>query len=149
MINLVVVLVVILTSSLSKESVAGSTGIGGIGISISTRAYWDGQTQSCLPQERGWCLHISFNLMPVQGQIVGTIEKTDPGTVTLRISKSRGMDREMFKKYFTEKVLIVNEPVTIEPALLEKLGLPKNFTIPEGEYPYSIQGEDLVITIKK
>ena len=149
MINLVVMLVVVLTSGVLTESVAGSVGIGGIGITLSTKAHWDGATQSCLPQERGWCLHISFNLMPVQGQIIGTIEKTDPGTVTLRISRSKGMDKEMYDKYFTDKVLIVNEPVTIEPAILEKLGLPKTFTISEGEYPYMIQGDDLVITIKK
>jgi len=120
----------------------------GIGVSLSSKAYWDGPTQSCLPREKGFCLHIAINLMPVHGQIFGTIEQKEGKTLELTVSRNKGIDKETFYELFKAGKFIADGPITFSTDVLEKLKLPASYSIPAGEYPFSIEGDRITIYFK-
>jgi hypothetical protein len=119
----------------------------GIKISFSTKAYWNGT--ECADRIKGCCLHIEMNMVPPgPGQIVGEISSSADGGLRLIASKKDGILQATFTDLFRKGKFIVNGTGTFSQDLLSKLGLDANFIIPEGEYPYSIEGDKITIIFK-
>jgi hypothetical protein len=149
-IKLVSVLVIsfLVVSGSILASRASSPSLLGISIIMTSKAYWDGPTKSCLPRDKGFCCHVSFNTMPVHGQILGEIEISDANSMVLTIAKTKGLDRETFMEYFTKDKFMLNGPITFSPEILEKLKLPLSYSIPAGEYSYSVAGDVIRVFLK-
>jgi len=119
----------------------------GIKISFSTKAYWDG-TQ-CADRVKGCCLHIELTMVPPgPGQIVGEISRSADGGLRFIASKKDGISPDTFTDLFRKGKFIVNGTGTFSRDLLSKLSLDANFIIPEGEYPYSVEGDKITIIFK-
>ena len=118
----------------------------GIKISFSSKAYWDGV--KCAPRDKGCCLHLELNMVsPGPGQIVGEMSYSADG-LRLITSRKQGMSADTFTELFKNGKFIVNGTGTFSQDLLSKLGLKDNFTIIEGEYPYTIEGDKISIIFK-
>ena len=123
----------------------------GLSVSFSTRAYWDGPTQGCLPRERGWCLHISIDAtapMP-GGTICGEINNLATTGLTLTFNKKTGITPETFSKFFRNGKFNLDGEGTMAGEITGKLGLPPSFIIPEGTYNYMETGDIVTINFKK
>ena len=119
----------------------------GIHIVISSKAYWDGATQSCVPRERGGCCHIWTDKLIGPGQIAGDFEKAN-GILILSISGTKALDKATFDKFFQNGKFILDGPLTFSPEVLSKLELQGNYTIPAGSYAYNISGDLITVTFK-
>jgi hypothetical protein len=141
-------LIVILICSFQK-STAGNPSPIGIGIDFSTKAYWDGPSKSCLQREKGCCFHISieFNVL-APGHINGTIETRQNGEVAFSFSKRGGILPETWKELVRNGYFILDGDGTFSEELLKKLGLPANFKLNSGAYPYTENGEIVTVIFK-
>jgi len=115
-------------------------------IAFSTRAYWDGATQGCLPQEKGWCLHISFSIPPIDGQIIGEINNSATSGLVLSFNQNTGITKKTFKEFFNDGKFYLDGPGTISEEILKMLKLPANYFIPAGNYSYEVRGEMISIS---
>lgn len=121
--------------------------IFGIKISFSTKAYWDGN--QCAPREKGCCFHIEMTMVPPgPGQISGEMSYSMEGGLRLTTSKKDGISVDAFTELFRKGKFIINGPGTFSQDLLSKLGLNANYIVPEGEYPYTIEGDKITIIFK-
>ncbi len=127
---------------------AAPHGVLGIHVVFSAKAYWDGQTKSCCPREKGGCCHIWLDRFVGPGQITGTME-TSGGNLIFTASKSKGMQPETYGQLFNAGKFILDGPMTFSSEVLSKLGLRSDFILPAGAYSCSFNGDDIVITLKK
>jgi hypothetical protein len=142
------VLSVVIISRISFATSAYSPSFLGINIIMTSKAYWDGPTKSCLPRDKGFCCHISVTAMPGHGQISGTLEVNESNTLVLSVSKPSGLDRETYNEYFSKDKFLLDGDLTFSQEILNKLRLPAGFTISSGEYPYTTTGEMIRIYFK-
>ncbi|MEI7896386.1 MAG: hypothetical protein WCJ26_05085 [bacterium] len=118
-------------------------------VAVSAKAYWDGQTKSCLPREKGGCCHIWLEGMnPGPGEISGELVFVNGNTFQLTVSRGKGMTNETYLKYFSEGKFNQDGPVTFDPAVLSKLGIEASYVIPSGSYPATISGDLVTITFR-
>jgi hypothetical protein len=144
----VLILSIVIVSRISFATSAYSPSFLGISIIMTSKAYWDGPTKSCLPRDKGFCCHIAFNTMPGHGQISGTLEVNESNILVLSVSKPAGLDRETYNEYFSKDKFILDGDLTFSQEVLNKLRLPAGFTISSGEYPYTTAGETIRIYFK-
>ncbi|MGA2822080.1 MAG: hypothetical protein ABSE72_00970 [Bacteroidales bacterium] len=141
-------ILVILLGSFQKSNAVNSAPIG-IGISFSSKAYWDGASQSCLPRDHGCCFHISINIeILAPGHINGTLDQSRNGTLTFSFSKSTGVLSSTFLELCKNGMFVLDETGTFSDEILKKLGLPSAFKLSSGEYPYVENGDTVTITFK-
>ena len=86
--------------------------------------------------------------MPGPGQIVGELSNAPASGLQLKISQTKGIDKETFMNHFRNGRFDIRGPITFEPEVLSKLGLSANFTIAQGEYPYTVNGDEITIRFK-
>ncbi len=115
-------------------------------IAFSTRAYWDGTTQGCLPQEKGWCLHISFSTLLIDGQIIGEVNNSVSSGLVFSFNQKTGITKKTFEEFFKNGKLNLDGPGTISEEILKMLQLPANYFIPAGNYSYEVRGETISIS---
>jgi hypothetical protein len=120
-------------------------------IAFSSRAYWDGVTKSCLPRERGWCLHISINILNTvpDGIIIGEVSNDIIDGMTLTFKKQEGITAETFTKFFRNGKFVLDGEGTMEDAIAKKLGMRSPYTIPAGSYDYKEKGGYITISFKR
>ena len=141
----------LLSAIKTMAEASSSSSLLGISIYFSTKAYWDGETKSCMPRERGWCLHIELDgQSPVPiGTIRGEISNLKTTGLILSFNKKTGVTAETFSKYFKNGKIFIDGEVTMPDDLTRKLGLAPSFVIPEGAYAYKESGETVTITLQK
>jgi hypothetical protein len=115
---------------------------------FSSRAHWDGTTQSCLPQEKGWCLHIGFKSIILDGQIIGEGTYSTSTGLIFSFNQQTGVSRKTFDELFKNGKFFLDGPGTLSDEIIRMLRLPTNYSIPAGNYPYSVDGEMVHITFK-
>jgi hypothetical protein len=120
----------------------------GIGIDFSTKAYWDGQTKSCLQREKGFCLHISIELNMLPGHIIGSINYSPIDGLIFTFNKKTSVLSETFDELFKGGFFIMDGDGTFSDDLLLKLGLPQGYRIPAGKYPYTENGGIVTVVFK-
>jgi hypothetical protein len=131
-----------------ENTVASTPALFGIHVVITSKAYWDGPSKSCLPREKGGCCHMWTDNMPGPGQIVGELSNAPASGLQLKISQTKGIDKETFMNHFRNGRFDIRGPITFEPEVLSKLGLSANFTVAQGEYPYTVNGDEITIRFK-
>jgi hypothetical protein len=118
-----------------------------IHVVISSKAYWDGPTKSCLPRVKGGCCHIWIEgMVSGQGEISGEMDLLKGNIFQLTVSKDKGMNNETYLKYFSDEKFILDGPITFDPGVLKKLGIDGNYVVSSGTYPVTTNGELLTIT---
>jgi len=127
---------------------AASRGIIPIHVVFSAKAYWDGQTKSCLPREKGGCCHIWMDQPIGTGQIIGNLEINPEGSLVFTVSKTNGMQAETFKQYFEGGKFLLDGSLTFSAEVLSKLGLKSDFTISAGIFPCTFKGDTIIIPLK-
>jgi hypothetical protein len=141
-------LIVILICSFQR-STAGNPSPLGIGIDFSSKAYWDGPSQSCLPREKGCCFHISFDFKVLApGHIYGTLETRQNNELAFSFSKKGGLLPETWKELVRNGYFVLDGDGTFSEDLLKKLGLPANFKLSEGKYSYTENGDIATVIFK-
>jgi hypothetical protein len=116
---------------------------------ITSKAYWDGPTKSCLPREKGGCCHIWFDGMtPGPGEIHGEITQLDGRTLQMTIYRKKGLRDDTWQEYFRDGKFMLDGYLTFDPEILSKLGLPKSFQLPPGNYPYSMKGDQVTVIFR-
>lgn len=126
---------------------AASPGWFSIHVVFSAKAYWDGNLKSCVPREKGGCCHIWTDNLPGPGQIIGELMTTD-NSVVFVISKSKGLDRETYNEFFSQGQFILDGPITFEPEILNKVSLPRAFSVPSGKYRVTLTGDEIKVYFK-
>ena len=120
-----------------------------IHIVFSAKAYWDGTTKSCTPREKGGCCHIwTERMVPGPGEIVGEMVLLKDKIILMTVSRSKGMNNETWRKYFSEGKFNFDGPITFDPEVLLNLGIDRNYILPASDYPYAVNGDNLTITFK-
>lgn len=143
-----IILCTVIISRISLASYAFSPSFLGISIIMTSKAYWDGPTKSCLPRDKGFCCHIAVNTMPGHGQISGTLEVNESNILVLTVSKGNGLDRESYNEIFSKDKFILDGDITFSPEVMNKLRLPLTYSIPAGEYPYTTTGDVINVYFK-
>ena len=128
---------------------AAPHGLFGINVAISAKAYWDGQTKSCLPREKGGCCHIWVDGPVGPGDKFGSLENPGNGSLVYTVSKRKGMLPETNKQYFGSGKFFIDGPITFSPDVLSKLSLKSDFSIPGGAYLCTFNGDEIIIIFKK
>ena len=142
-------LICLLLAGFVKNSDATPPGLFGVHVVISSKSYWDGPSQSCLPREHGGCCHIWIDgMVPGPGEISGEIEILRGKELKFTVSRAKGVSAELYRQYFSGGKFTLDGPVTFESRVLEKLGLDPNFVLAPGVYPVSVRGDDLIVTFK-
>ena len=142
---------VMIIFSMNTKGSAPQSGSKRFSISFSTRAYWAGPTNGCLPRERGWCLHIAVDRIvgvPI-GSIVGDISNQPAIGLAIHFNKKTGITPETFSKFFKDGKFHLDGPGTMPEELIRQLELPPAYVIPEGYYPYKEDGDMVLIVFKK
>jgi hypothetical protein len=142
------VLAIVFVSGNGFVSQASSPSIINLHVVFSSKAYWDGPSQSCIPREKGGCCHIWLDNLPGPGQIIGELSAQDSKLLTLTISRSKGVDRATFEEVFSRGNFSMNGDVTFSPEVLKKLSLPPYYSIPAGEYRVTISGDIITVYFK-
>jgi hypothetical protein len=137
-----------LKSPAEKPSMASFLGIS---ISFSTHSYWDGESKSCLPRAKGWCLHFEMDAKApaTDGAIRGEVSNTATMGLSLSFNKKTGITPDMFSKLFRNGRFFLEGEVTMPEDLARKLELPTSFTIPEGYYNYKENGDIVTLFFRK
>lgn len=138
-------LAILFVSGIVSGSQASSPFIINIHVVFSSKAYWDGASQSCLPREKGGCCHIWADNFPGPGQIIGELAAEGPRLLTFTISRSKGIDRETFNEVFSRGKFSMNGEVSFSPEVLKKLSLPPSYAVPTGDYRFTVAGD--IITV--
>jgi hypothetical protein len=120
----------------------------GIEIDFSTKAYWDGQTKSCLQREKGFCLHISIGVDKPTGNMIGSLNYSPIDGLIFTFNKKTGVISSTFNEFFMGGFFIMDGDGTFSDELLLKLGLPRGYRIPAGKYPYFENGGIVTIVFK-
>jgi hypothetical protein len=134
-----------------KTSVAGKSAPLGIGITFCTKAYWDGETKSCVHCEKGCCFHIEFSTGGgafAPGQIVGTLEIRSNNVVAFSFSRKNGALPETLRTLLKDGNFILDGDGTFSEDIIAKLGLPPHFKLVAGPYSYSENGDVIVVLFK-
>jgi hypothetical protein len=142
----IIVLLPVLMLMLMGKGVQAYSSPVGIGIDFCTKAYWDGQTKSCQPREHGFCLHITIEVVILQGHMIGSINNTQADGLTFTFSKKTGILQSTFDELFKGGYFVMDGEGTLSDDLLQKLGLKEGYRIPAGKYPF--YENDGVVTIK-
>jgi hypothetical protein len=122
-----------------------------ISIDFSSKAYWDGPSHSCLPREKGCCFHIEFGssgTLLAPGQIIGTMDIKQNKEIVFSFSKKGGIRSETIKELLNGGYFILDGEGTFSEEILKKLGLPANFKLSEGKYPYTESGDFVTVIFK-
>ncbi len=120
-----------------------------IGISFSSKAYWDEGLRCCKPRDKGCCFHIE--LMPIApgpGQINGTLETRQNNEIAFSFSKRGGILSETWNELSKNGYFILDGDGTFSQEILRKLGLPANFKLSEGNYTYTENGDVVTVVFK-
>lgn len=117
-------------------------------IVFSAKAYWDGQTKSCLPREKGCCFHISFNAIILEGQMIGEMTYTATDGLVFTFNKRTGITPQTFKELFGSGKFVLDGTGTLSDEIIRMLRLPVNYTIPAGNYGFRTSGDMISITFK-
>jgi hypothetical protein len=122
----------------------------GIKITISTHAYWDGATQSCMPRPHGWCLHIQIDAPSTvpEGIIQGEVSSPSSGGLSLSFNTKSGIDAATFTKYFADGKFFLDGGATMSEELAKRLGVSPKCVIPEGTYSYMISADTVTVIFK-
>jgi len=120
-----------------------------IHVVFSAKSYWDGETKSCIPREKGGCCHIWLEgMVPGPGEISGEMVLVRGKVIQLTVSRIKGMNKETHMRFFSEGFFTLDGPITFDPDILFKLGLRDSYVVPAGKYPYSMNGDVITITFK-
>jgi hypothetical protein len=132
-----------------QNSKAVNSAPTGINIDFSSKAYWDGASQSCLPRDKGCCFHISIDIgMLAPGHINGTLYQSMDGVLTFSFSKKTGVLSSTLMELCKHGMFVLDGTGTFSDEILKKLGLPSAFKLPSGEYPYVENGDVVTVTFK-
>lgn len=141
-------ILVVLLGSFQNSNAVNSAPLG-VGISFSSKAYWDGTTHSCLPRDKGCCIHIEFiPIVPGPGQINGTLEIRQNNEIAFSFSKRGGILSETWNELSKNGYFMLDGDGTFSQEILKKLGLPANFKLSEGRYPYTENGDVVTVVFK-
>jgi len=140
--------IAILFGSFQKSNAVCSAP-SGIIIDFSSKAYWDGPSQSCLPRDKGCCFHISVSIGILSpGIIHGTLDQSRDGALTFSFSKSTGVLSSTLMDFCKRGMFVLDGTGTFSDEILKKLGLPSGFKLPSGQYPYVENGDVVTVTLK-
>jgi hypothetical protein len=121
----------------------------GIGISFSSKAYWDNNLKRCADRERGCCFHVEITLDVLSpGHINGTLEKRQNNELVFSFSIRGGILPETYKELLKNGYFNLDGDGTFSEDVLKKLGLPAGFRLSGGSYPYSENGDVVTVTFK-
>ena len=141
------ILVVLLGSFQNSNALTPAPSM--IGISFSSKAYWDEGLRSCQPREKGCCIHIEFiPIVPGPGQINGTLETRQNNEIAFSFSKRGGILSETWNELSKNGYFMLDGDGTFSQEILKKLGLPANFKLSEGRYPYTENGDVVTVILK-
>lgn len=141
------ILVILLGSFQNSNALTSAPSI--IGISFSSKAYWDEGLQRCVDREKGCCLHIALiHITPGPGQINGTLETRQNNEVAFSFSKRGGILPETWNELSKTGYFMLDGDGTFSQEILRKLGLSSNFKLSEGRYPYTENGDVVTVIFK-
>ncbi|MBA3284343.1 MAG: hypothetical protein H0U27_04705 [Nitrosopumilus sp.] len=121
-------------------------------VGFSTKARWDAQVKDCA-EAKGVCIHISFGalVVPSATEFNGKMVYDASKGLVFKFSKSQDMTRTIFSTYFSNNSFYVAGDSPVDAEALLKAGYPstssKGFTISQGRYPYSIDGDIITVVI--
>lgn len=115
---------------------------------FASKAYWDGQTQSCVPRDRGCCIHIGFSTQPIDGQITGEMNYSASSGIVFKFSKSSGITPKTLHDLVKDGKFYLDGKGTFSEEVIKILGLPLSYSIPAGYYPCSVEGDIVTVTLK-
>jgi hypothetical protein len=119
-----------------------------IEVIFSSKAYWDGTTKSCLPRDKGCCIHISINVPLFEHQISGDLTNYEGQGVKLSFSKKSGIQKETLTELTKTGKFYLDGEGTLSEELLKTLKLPLSFKISPGYYPYQETGDLITVFFK-
>lgn len=140
-------LVVLIIAGIAVKA-SNSTTYSQIDIVFSSKAYWDGATKSCLPRDKGCCLHISVNLPLLDNQIFGDISNNEGKGVKFSFSKNKGIQKEALSELTKTGKFYMEGEGTLSEELLKSLKLPSSYKILPGYYPYQENGDLITVFFK-
>jgi hypothetical protein len=140
-------LVVIMIASAVVRATNSET-FSQIEVTFTSKAYWDGTTKSCLPRDKGCCLHISFNVPLLDHQIFGDLTNYEGQGVKLSFSKKSGIQKETLTDLTKTGKFYLDGEGTLSEELLKTLKLPLSFKISPGYYPYQESGDQVTVFFK-
>ena len=115
-------------------------------IVFSSKAYWDGTTESCLPRDKGCCFHIGFTTIIIDGQISGEMTYTAQDGLVYSFNQKTGISRKTFEKLCNNGGFYLDGPGTISTEIINMLNLPKGYSIPAGNYSYRMDGDIVYVS---
>jgi hypothetical protein len=113
-----------------------------------SKAYWDGQTKSCLSRDHGCCIHISFRIPVLENQIIGDLNYNDVQGLTYTVSKSTGILPVTMNTLIKGGKFYFDGEGTFSEEILKSLNLPPDFKIKPGYYPVDDVNGKLIIRFK-
>jgi hypothetical protein len=138
--KLIVAAVILLSTT--AQMFAGIT----VGIVVSTKSHWDGSV--CAPTEKGCCIRIfTGGAFLSKDEFGGNIFYDRTQGLVLTLSK-KDLGSTLFSSYFGGGTFLVDADSPISSDVLQKISFSsKSFTIKQGKYQYSIDGDIITIII--
>lgn len=140
-------LVVLIIAGIAAKATNSAT-FSQIEIIFSSKAYWDGPTKSCLPRDKGCCLHFSFKVPLLEDQIFGDLTNYEGQGVKLSFSKKSGIQQETLIELTKTGKFYLDGEGTFSEELLKALKLPLSYKISPGYYPYQENGDLITVFFK-
>jgi hypothetical protein len=140
-------LVVLIIAGIAVKA-TNSAAFSQIEIIFSSKAYWDGTTKSCLPRDKGCCLHISLDVPLLDHQIFGDLTNYEGKGVKFTFSKKSGIQQETLAELTKTGKFYLDGDGTLSEELLKTLRLPLSYKISPGYYPYQENGDIITIIFK-
>jgi hypothetical protein len=138
-------IIVVLTGCFQMSTANASTPVG-LGITFVTKAYWDGQTKSCISRDKGFCFHLTIGTdRPIGGQVLGSASVVN-NVLIFTFSKTTGITSDTFNALFNNGSIVLDGDGTFSSDALSQLGLSSNYYIPAGTYSYTVNGDIVTIT---
>jgi hypothetical protein len=119
-----------------------------IEVIFASKAYWDGPTKSCLPRDKGCCLHFSFKVPILEDQIFGDLTNYEGQGVKLSFSKKSGVQQGTLNGLIKNGKFYLEGEGTMSEELLKALKLPSTYIIPPGYYTYEERGDIITVFFK-
>jgi len=140
-------LIVLIIAGIAVKA-SNSTTFSQIDVVFSSKAYWDGPTQSCLPRDKGCCLHFSFKVLVLDNQIFGDLSNNNGKGVKLTFSRNIGIQKETLTELTKTGKFYIDGEGTLSEELLKALKLPLSYKITPGYYPYQENGDLITVFFK-
>jgi hypothetical protein len=140
-------LVVLIIAGITVKA-NNSTTFSQIDVVFSSKAYWDGPSQSCLPRDKGCCIHISLKILVLDNQIFGDLTNYNEKGVKLTFSKNSGIQKTTFAELTKTGKFYIDGEGTLSEEVLKALKLPSSYKISPGYYPYQENGDLITVFLK-